>query len=309
MAQQFNRRRWLGAAALTTAATISGFGVAHTARPAAAIEPIRRQHGSKYKFTLAGYSYRRQLTGDAPELTLEDFVRECARFGLEGTEPTSYYFPKPVTQEYLCRLKGLAFQLGLSISATAVGNNFCVPPGEARERQLASVKEWIDHAALLGAPAIRIFSGSVGRDQTPEEAQRLAVEAIEQCCDYAGQRGIFLGLENHGGLTATAENMLKIIQAVKSPWFGAWMDTGNFHGPDPYAELEAIAPYTIYVQVKVVTSAQGQGRQPSDYPRLARILGSVGYRGWICLEYEENEDPRTASPVHLASIREAFSQA
>jgi sugar phosphate isomerase/epimerase len=100
--------------------------------------------------------------------------------------------------------------------------------------------------------------------------------------------------------------MLEIIRAIKSPWFGAWMDTGNFHGPDPYEELEKIAPYTIHVQVKVVTSSPGQGRQPTDYRRLAQILGNAGYRGWICLEYEEAEDPRIVCPEYLAKLREAF---
>jgi sugar phosphate isomerase/epimerase len=234
-------------------------------------------------------------------------VRDCAKFGLEGTEPTSYYFPQPVTNDYLCRLKGLAFQLGLSISSTAVGNKFSLPPSESRDQQISSVKQWIDHAAVLGAPVIRIFSGNVGKDQTHEEAVQRVVEAIEACCAYAGTRGIFLGLENHGGLTSTADGMLEIIRAVKSPWFGAWMDTGNFHTGNVYEELEKIAPYTIHVQVKVVTSSDEQGRQPTDYQRLARILGDVGYRGWICLEYEEADDPRIACPEYLAKVREAFS--
>jgi sugar phosphate isomerase/epimerase len=297
----------LGRAALASAAAAGGLTGVFRTQAARAIEPVHREVAEpKYKLTLAGYSYRSLLTGQKPECTLEDFLKDCARFGLEGTEPTSYYFPQPVTNEYLCGLKALAFRLGLSISSTAVGNNFCQPPGEARDQQTASVKQWIDHAAVLGAPVIRIFSGSVGKEQTTEEARRLAVEAIEECCEYAGARGIFLGLENHGGLTSTADGMLEIVRAVKSPWFGVWMDTGNFHGDDVYGELEKIAPYTIHVQVKVVMSSPDRGREPADYQRLAKILGRVGYRGWICLEYEESEDPRVACPRHIAQLREAF---
>jgi sugar phosphate isomerase/epimerase len=307
MTRSTDRRTFLSQATLAAAAATGAVTGLSGTRDAAAIEPVTREiAGPKYKFTLAGYSYRKLLTGKDPECSLEDFVRDCAKFGLDGTEPTSYYFPQPVTNEYLCRLKGLAFRHGLSISSTAVGNKFCLPPGDARDRQIASVKQWVDHAAVLGAPVIRIFSGSVGKDQTKEEALRLAVEAIEECCEYAGARGIFLGLENHGGLTSSAEGMLEIIHAVQSPWFAAWMDTGNFHSEDVYAELEQIAPYTIHVQVKVVTSSAGQGRQPTDFQRLARMLGNVGYRGWICLEYEESDDPRTACPDYIAKIRDAF---
>ena len=306
MTRHSSRREFLRRAALASAAAASGGAGIFSASNAQAIEPIRREAAEpKYRLTLAGYSYRTLLSGQNPVCTLDDFVKDCAKFGLDGTEPTSYYFPQPVTREYLCRLKALAFRLGLSISSTAVGNDFSLPPGEARDRQIASVKQWIDHAAVLGAPVIRIYSGNVGKNQTAEEALRLSVEAIEACCEYAGTHGIFLGLENHGGLTSTADAMLEIVRAVKSPWFGVWMDTGNFH-EDVYRELEKVAPYTIHVQVKVVTSSAGEGRKPADYQRLAKILGNVGYRGWICLEYEEPEDPRIACPRHITQLREAF---
>lgn len=301
------RRTFLGRAALASVAAAGGVAAIFNAEQGRASEPIQRRHGVKYKFTLAGYSYRNLLTGKKPECTLEDFVSDCAKFGLEGTEPTSYYFPQPVTDEYLCRLKAHAFRLGLSMSSTAVGNNFGSPPGEQRDKQIAHVKRWIDHAQVLGAPIVRIFSGKQSKDQSAEEARRLVVDAIEECCQYGAQKGVFLGLENHGGLTSTADGMLEIIRAVKSPWFGAWMDTGNFHGEDVYGELEKIAPYTLHVQVKVVTSSRGRGRQPTDFRRLARILGGVGYRGWICLEYEEREAPRVACPRYVEELRKAFS--
>ncbi len=302
-----NRRTFLRDVALASGAAAAGLAVPLRPQNVRAVEPIRREGGPKVKFTLAAYSYRDLLSGKNAELTLEDFVRDCARFGCEGAEPTSYYFPQPVTGDYLCRLKGLAFRLGLSLSSTAVGNNFCLPPGKKRDGQIAHVKQWIDYAQVLGAPVIRIFSGRPAKGQTPDEAHRLAVEAIEQCCAYAGSKGITLGLENHGGLTQTAESMLRIIRDVKSPWFGAWMDTGNFHENEPYAELEKIAPYTLHVQVKVVTRLKGGPRVPMDFKRLAEILGGVGYRGWICLEYEEKEDPRKACPRYLDQLRAAFA--
>ena len=303
MNKQTSRRDFLARATLvTTSSCMAVLG----GQKATAAEPIKRRHGSKYKFTLAAYSYRGLLTGNQPEYTLKDFMDDCAKFGLEGTEPTSYYFPQPVTNEYLCDLKARAFRLGLAISSTAVGNNFSRPMGSEREREIAQVKKWIDHAHTLGAPIVRIFSGNVNKGQTPEEAHRLVVEAIEECCRHAAQKGVFLGLENHGGLTSTADGMLAIIRDVKSPWFGAWMDTGNFHGEDIYGELEKIAPYTLHVQVKVVTSSRGRGRESTDFRRLARILDGVGYRGWICLEYEEKEDPRIACPRYIEQLRKAF---
>jgi hydroxypyruvate isomerase len=99
---------------------------------------------------------------------------------------------------------------------------------------------------------------------------------------------------------------LKIIRAVKSPWFGVNFDSGNFHGDDIYGELARIAPYALNCQIKVVVSGPDRKKVPSDFGLLAKILTDAGYRGYIVLEYEEDEDPRVACPRYLEQMREAF---
>ena len=204
--------------------------------PARAIEPIARTGTSNFKFSLAAYSYRDLLTGKSERIQLDDFITDCARMRLQGTELTSYYFPQPLTPEYLRHIKELCFRLGLDVSGTAIGNDFCVPPGAARDEQIKNTKRWIDHAEILGAPVIRIFSGQA-KDQDQATATKLAIEGMEECCQYAGERGIYLALENHHGLTTKADDMLAMVKAVKSPWFGVNLDTGNFHTDDIYGDL------------------------------------------------------------------------
>jgi sugar phosphate isomerase/epimerase len=302
-----SRRQFLqqatGASLATLGAALSPLAFSS---PAQAIEPIARTAGHHFKFSLAAYSYRKQLSGDKPELTLVDFIDDCAKMGLDGTELTSYYFPKEPTPEFLRSLKSAAFTRGLDVSGTAVGNDFCHPPGETRDQQIASVKTWVDRAAILGAPVIRIFSGNVKEGQSVEEAEQQAVTAMEECCDYAGQHGVFLALENHGGLTATAAGLLSLVKAVKSPWFGVNLDTGNFHSDDPYGELAQLAPYAINVQIKVVMKPTGGKVEPADFSRLAGMLRESGYRGYIVLEYEEAGDPRVECPKFMEQLRAAF---
>ncbi len=311
MSGRKHRRGFLRDAALLAAGAAGGLAGGFFPTRTPAIGPVERNGTAKFKFSLAGYSYRKLLTGNPPELSLDDFIRDCARFGLEGTEPTSYYFPKDVTLDYLRHLKHLAFRLGLDISGTAVGNDFCHPPGPERDRQIAGVTKWIEYAEILGAPVIRIFSGRPRQGQTGEEAHKLAVEGIEQCCEHAGGHGVFLALENHGGLTTTIEGMMRLVSDVKSPWFGVNLDTGNFHNwstlDEMYAQLARLAPYALNVQVKVVVSGPDRTRIPADFKRLARILTDAGYRGYIVLEYEEDEDPRVACPRYVQQLREAFA--
>ncbi len=296
------RRGFIARAVLGTAGLAAGAGTAN------AIEPIVRKGPPRLKLGICAYSYRQLLTRKEEPMTLEGFLEKAAELDVEGVELTSYYF-KDTSAAFLRRLRARAFQLGLDVAGTAVGNNFCIPPGPARDKQIENVKKWVDISEALGAPVIRIFAGSKQKDQSDADAHKVLVETIEECCAYAGEHGIYLALENHGGPTATAEGTLKILRDVKSPWFGANLDTGNFHSADPYAEIAAVAPYAITTHVKVEVSAAGQKPQPADFPRIVKILREAGYRGYLSIEYEAKEDPLTAIPRHIRAIREAMREA
>jgi sugar phosphate isomerase/epimerase len=304
-----SRREFLKSSALATSAAL-GAASAPLGAFSLAAEPIARTGKPKFKFSLAAYSYRNLLSGKEAKLTLEDFIADCAAMGLEGTELTSYYFPKQPTPEYLRKLKNAAFRLGLDVSGTAVGNDFCHPPGDERDKQLAGVKQWVDYAEILGAPVIRVFSGHPHGTQNVDEAYKLAIAGMEECCDYAGKHGVFLALENHGGLSTKIDDLIRMVRDVKSPWFGINLDSGNFQGnasaEEAYADMAKMAPYTLNVQVKVVIALKGK-KATSDFGRLAKILTDSAYRGYIVLEYEEREDPREACPRHMDELRKAFA--
>lgn len=274
---------------------------------ASAIEPIVRNGTPMFKFSLAAYSYRDLLTGNQPKLTMADFISDCAKMGLEGTELTSYYFPSPPSDDYLRTLKQQCFLLGLDVSGTAIRNEFGYPPGKERQEQIDWTKRWIDYAEVLGAPVIRIFAGYQQDGVTPEQTHSLMVAGMEECCDYAGQHGVYLALENHGGPTLTIEGIMAFVHDVQSPWFGINLDTGNFISEDPYSDLAKLAPYAVNVQVKASMKDAKEHKEPSDFPRLAKILRDADYRGYIVLEYEDTGDPRVECPKLITQLREAFT--
>jgi sugar phosphate isomerase/epimerase len=272
--------------------------------PAAmAAGPVKRNGKSHLKLSLAAYSYRDLLDRKENPMHLDDFVRLCADLNLDGTELTSYYFPKGFDEAYLIHLKQLTFRLGLDISGTAIANDFCLPPGVEREKTLAHTRTWIDYAALMGAPVIRVFAGNVPKGDTEGAAIQRCAAGINESLEYAAKKGVCLALENHGGITATPEQMLKIIAGVKeSPWFGVNFDGGNFRGADPYSELARIAPYAINAQLKVDLYPGGV-HVDTDLERVVRILVDARYRGYIVLEYEGKEDPVVAVPRHIETLR------
>ncbi|MBA3315350.1 MAG: sugar phosphate isomerase/epimerase [Planctomycetaceae bacterium] len=324
-----NRRDFLKSTALAAA-------TASFARPAFAAGPIERPYGPKMKLSLAAYSFRSKLKTNASaeelasaEMTLNGFIDYCASLGLDGTELTGYYFPahvqstpihRPPTDlaaedpasrqaridaavEHLNGLKNHAFRLGLDISGTAIGNDFCLPEGPGWVGQINLCKDWIDRAAVMGAPVIRIFAGKVPEGESEDSAIKRCATAIDECLKYAARRGVFLALENHGGITATPAQMLKIIEAVQpSPWFGVNFDSGNFQTDDPYRDLALIAPYAVNAQIKVAIKPNGK-KEVADFARIIDILNAANYRGYLVLEYEEPEDPLAEIPRHIEQLR------
>jgi sugar phosphate isomerase/epimerase len=140
---------------------------------------------------------------------------------------------------------------------------------------------------------------------TEEDAFPWVIESIEACLPVAEKCGVLLALENHWGLGRTPEGLLRIVSAVDSPWLKILMDTGNFL-EDPYDKLEMIAPHTVFVQAKTYFGGGIFYTLDLDYDRIAGILGKHRYAGYISLEFEGEEDFRTALPKSLAVLRRAF---
>ena len=299
------------------AGSVVGATTAAAAPNLAAIEPFNRPGSPRLQLSLAAYSFRKffgwmrgkaQLPA-APDraLTMSSFITLAADLGFDAAELTSYFFNPAILDQGLPALRRQAFLRGISLSGTAVGNNFALAKAADRDREIANVKRWIDRAALLGIPHIRVFAGPVPRELTPHEAQRLCIESLEVCAAYAGTRGVMIGLENHGGLVTTADQLLDIVQAVKSEWFGISLDTGNFHSDEIYNDLARCAPYAVNVQYKVeIRRRKGAAAEPADPHRVIALLRNAGYEGFLALEYEAAEDPYLAVPKHLRKLREAL---
>jgi L-ribulose-5-phosphate 3-epimerase len=107
------------------------------------------------------------------------------------------------------------------------------------------------------------------------------------------------------GRSRNPEGLLRIVNAINSPWLQVLMDTGNFL-EEPYDKLEMIAPKTVFVQAKTYYGGGLWYTLDLDYPRIASILRKHHYRGYVSLEFEGHEDPRTAVPKSLALLRKTL---
>lgn len=308
MQPRWNRRQYL----TTCLAGSLGGWFAAAGLPAWSRAPVMRTGQARFRPAIAAYSFRKyfpifrgreqQPAADGPPLDLFSFVDYCGRHRCDA-ELTAYFFPVDASDEFLRKLKAHAFTRGTVISGTAIGNDFTVAAGEPLEAQITDAQEWIRKSAILGAPHLRIFAGTA--KQLGDSAEKMAdvCAAVNRCAETAAAEGVFLGIENHGGIGS--DQLLQIIDRVESNWVGINLDTGNFVSADPYEDIRRCAPFAVNVQLKPTMKTPEGKVVDADFERIAAILKEAKYQGYIALEYED-ELPYERIPGLLNRMRNAF---
>jgi sugar phosphate isomerase/epimerase len=228
------------------------------------------------------------------------------------------------SNEYLQGLKRRAVVNGLDLCGFSIHQGFVTPDKEKRQQNIDHTIKCIELAYKMGIPCMRLNTGRWGTTKsfddlmanrgiepalpgyTDDDAYPWVIEAIEKCLPTAEKCGVLLALENHWGLGLTPEGVLRIVNAVNSPWLRVLVDTGNFL-EDPYDKIEMLAPKAVFMQAKTYYGAGVWYTLDLDYPRIAKIMRKYNYRGYVSLEFEGHEDPRTAVPKSLKVLRKAFA--
>ena len=155
------------------------------------------------------------------------FIDYRATLGIDGVELTGYFMPSPQTREAINELRLRARMHKLDISGGAIGIKFTnAPSSQERREQLKQTRDWIDRYSELGAPVISVFGGKPNKWVSEKQAVQNIIANMKLACDYAGEKGVMLGMENHDFLI-DIDRMLPILEAIDSPWFGVNYDSGN----------------------------------------------------------------------------------
>ena len=295
---------------------VSG-AVAAAAIPAAGQEPPAPR---RTRFAVASYSFWQFR--NAPLRDLEKCIDLAADMGFDGVEILHRQMENE-DNNYLQNLKRRAFVNGLALCGFATHQGFLSPDKEVRQKNVNHTIHCIELAYALGIPTMRVNTGTWGTSKnfdelmkrrgieppkpgyTDEDGYKWVIDGLSQCLKAAEKCGVLLGLENHWGLGRTPEGVLRVVEAINSPWLQVTMDTGNFL-EDPYDRLEKLAPKTVLVQTKTYYGGGLWYTLDLDHARIAAMLRKYKYRGWVSLEFEGKEDPLTGIPKSLAALRKAF---
>jgi sugar phosphate isomerase/epimerase len=321
---KINRRDFLKSASMASVYAAAGVGVSSTL--ALADPQIKRIGGPKLKISLNAYSFSKMLNDHKKDpstgISLFDLLDFCAKNNFEAVDPTGYFFPgypsELPTDAFINEFKRRAFELGLDISGTGVRNNFTLPDKEKRAADVQHIKQWVEVAAKMGAPVLRVFADTQMKGQSwqtvapgvaREQMEDWIVENLKECAEHGKKFGVIIGVQNHGDFLKTADNLLNLIKRVDSVWCGPIVDTGYFMTKDPYEDMAKVAPYAVNWQIKTSPFGADSGIK-TDLKKLVKIIRESGYRGYIPIETlsikGQPYDPFDLVPKFLAELREVL---
>lgn len=305
--QPLERRKFLRSLATVSAAAGLGNFQQATAR---SMQGFPALGANRFKISLNAYSFNEPLRSGKTNLdAVMDF---CAEHGFDAIDLTGYYFPgypEIPADDYIYHLKKKAHTLGLGISGTGIRNEFTEPDAAKRATEVAFVKRWIEVAAKLGAPVIRIFSGkALPAGYGWETVAGWIAEDIRACAEYGKQHGVIVAMQNHNDFIKTADEAIRLINLVNHEWFGLVLDTGSFVTLEPYSEIKKTTAYAVNWQVKEKLNYNGQSSL-MDLEKLFGIARDSTYRGYLPIETLSAGDPFVIVPVFLQQVKQALAKA
>ena len=235
------------------------------------------------------YSYRDLIrAGKLDMLTIPAFYKEQ---GIPGISYNDMFF-KTVDDAFIDQVKAAVKDAGRVVIGYVIEGNLAMADEAKRSAQVEADKRKMRAAARLGAPVVRINVGTTGAENADDT---LGIERVvkifnEELVPLAKELNIKISMENHGGVSKTAANIVKIIKATDPKWVGALVDFGNFR-ESRYEEIPIVAPYALVTHVKVnVFDEKGEAAE-YDFPRVLEMMKKTHYKGPISIEYEGKGDP------------------
>ena len=318
------RRRTFLVRSVATAAALGlssrSFGRRHNEKTIVVkADPTQKSHRPN-RIAVSTYSFWRFKKN--LKLSIETCIDEAAAMGFDGVEILHIQMENE-SNDYLQSLKRRALINGIDLCGMSTHQGFVSPDRSKRQKNIEHTIRFVELAYSLGIPIIRINTGRWGTTRsfdklmenrgiepplpgyTEEDGFKWVIDSIEKCLPAAERCGVILGLENHWGLARTAEGLLRIVHAIDSRWLRVLLDTGNFL-EDLYDKLDWCASAAVFMHAKTYYGGGIWYSLDLDYARIARIMRKHNFRGYVSLEFEGNEDYKTALPKGLALLREAF---
>jgi sugar phosphate isomerase/epimerase len=234
------------------------------------------------------YSFRDLIkAGKYDMVTIPALYKEL---GIKGISYNDMFF-KSTADGYIDEIKAAVQKAGRVVTCYVIEGNLAMKDDAKRKAQIEADKAKMRAAARLGASVVRINVGRVdkGEDDSTVGVERV-IAAFKELLPVAQELNLRMSIENHGGVSKTADDIVKVIKATDPKWVGSLVDFGNFPAEVRYDEVAKVAPYAFVTHVKINSFDEKGEATDYDFPRILKIIKQNKYKGPISIEFEAKGD-------------------
>ncbi len=286
-----NRRTFLGSLAVG-----SGLCSARLANAAAEGPRLSFPHEPRARLAVASYPFRKDYDPRRGTLKLLDFPQMVvARFNVRGIEAADEHFLS-TEQAYLAEFNQALSKAGAHVVNIPVGvlhGSFADPDENKRRVVIANAVKWVDVAAALNCPSIRVHIQGV-KGAAPDVA--LASQSLKAVSEYGKQKNVVVNLENDDPNSEDAFFIVSILQKVNSPWLRALPDFCNSmlaKKGEAFNDqaLRALFPLASTISHAKEIESDGPAVYKINVGNAFKIARESGYKGYFSMEWDSNGDP------------------
>ncbi len=258
------------------------------------------------RLAVASYPFRayidspnnRDRNHSLPGMELTEFPAEVVKkFNVHNIEPLNSHF-RSLDAEYLARFREALQKANVKAVDIAVDGRYSFydedPAG--RKKAVAYAKTWVDAAVAIGCPSIRTHIEGKSSPNVPR-----TVESLREVTSYGAEKNVVINLENDDLVSEDAFFIVKVIEAVDSPYLHALPDFANSmltgDADFNYRAVQAMFQHAYCIcHVKDGETGDGGKEVSIDMEKTFGILKASGYRGYLSMEYDrESGDPYAAT--------------
>ena len=284
------------------------------------------------KISISSYSFFQYI--QQGKMTQFDTIAKAKELGFEAIEfiDIDGKGDYALQAENARKLRKEADRLGMDINAYTIGGFLFQETQEAMDAEVERLKKQVDIAKLLGAKIMRHdvthYLTKTGKGRSFDMQLPYLAESTRKITEYAATQGILTCTENHGYIAQDSDRVERLFNAVAHDNYGLLVDMGNFLcvDEDPIIAVSRVAPYAFHVHIKdmhiqnTALGSMGMTRGGNYYKgtvvgegdvpvkQCLQIFKSVGYDGFVSLEYEGAEDCITGISRGLANMQQILSE-
>lgn len=230
-----------------------------------------------------------------PGMDLKDFgAMIVKKFGLRNIEPLDFHF-RSTEPTYIREVRAATEKAGAHVINVAVDMraSYYDPDAAQRSKAVENSRNWINIAAALGSPSVRLHIAGVRKVQP--DVDRTA-ESLKQVAAHAAAKNVVANLENDDNFTEDPFFIVQVLEKVNNPYLHALPDFCNSmltHDQEfNDRALRALFGHAYNIaHVKDSEVGEKDKLFTVDVAKCFEIAKASGYRGYFSMEWEGAGEP------------------